>query len=75
MITINLDKAKGIAHAVRRAAREAEFKPYDDIIAKRIPGDDYDAAETARQAIRAKYANMQDEINASANVDSIKAAL
>ena len=38
MITINIDKAKTIAHDKRRAAREEEFKPYDDAIAKQIPG-------------------------------------
>jgi hypothetical protein len=38
MITININKAKTIAHDVRRAARAEEFKPFDDAIAKQIPG-------------------------------------
>jgi hypothetical protein len=38
MITINIDKAKTIAHDKRREARSVEFQPYDDAIAKQIPG-------------------------------------
>jgi hypothetical protein len=74
MITINVDKAKTIAHDVRRAARTEEFKPYDDAIAKQIPGQ-ADGAEAARAVIRAKYAAMQTAIDAAATVDEIKAAL
>lgn len=74
MITINIDKAKGIAHDLRRAARAAEFAPHDDAIAKQIPGAAA-AAETARAAIRTKYADMQDQIDAAATPDEIKAAL
>ena len=33
MITINLEKAKAIAHDKRRAAGEVEFKPFVTIIA------------------------------------------
>ena len=74
MITINIDKAKGIAHDKRRAAREAEFKPYDDAIAKQIPGQ-VDGAEAQRQAIREKYAAIQQSIDAATTPDEIKAAL
>ena len=74
MITINIDKAKGIAHDKRREARAEEFKPYDDAIAKQIPGQ-MEGAEAARATIRAKYATMQTAIDAASTVDDIKAAL
>lgn len=75
MITINIDKAKAIAHDRRRAARAEEFKPHDEIIMKQIPGADNTAAEAARAAIRAKYAAMQDQIEAAATPDEIKTVL
>ena len=68
MITINIDKAKTIAHDKRREARSAEFAPLD--IKATIPSE-ATAAETARVAIRAKYATMQTAIT----VDAIKFAL
>jgi hypothetical protein len=74
MITINIDKAKTIGHDMRRAARAEEFKPFDEAIAKQIPGA-ADGAEIARQAIREKYAVVQSEIDAAATPDEIKAAL
>ena len=74
MITINVTKAKIIAHNKRRAARAEEFKPYDDAIAKQIPGQ-ADGAEAARVAIRAKYATMQTAIDAASTIDEIKAAM
>jgi hypothetical protein len=74
MIKINVDKAKNIAHDMRRAARAEEFKPYDEAIAKQIPGQT-EGAETARQAIRDKYAAIQADIDAAATPDEIKAAL
>jgi hypothetical protein len=74
MIVLNLTKAKTIAHDMRRAARAEEFKPYDDAIAKQIPGQ-AEGAETARQAIRDKYAAIQTTIDAAATPDEIKAAL
>ena len=75
MITINIDKAKTIAHDKRREARAEEFKPHDEIIMKQIPGADATAAEAARQAIRDKYATMQTAINAATTVDAIKSAM
>lgn len=74
-IVININKAKTIAHDMRRAARTEEFKPYDEIIAKRIPGTAEQEAEAARQAIREKYAAMQTQIDASQTPEQIKAAL
>jgi hypothetical protein len=72
-LVIDIDKAKAIGHDMRRAARTEEFKPYDDAIAKQIPGTE--GAEAARQAIRDKYAAMQTSIDAAETPDEIKAAL
>jgi len=75
MITINLDKAKLIAHDKRRAARAEEFKPHDDVIMKQIPGKDAQAAEAARQVIRDKYAALQAAMDATTTVDELKELL
>jgi len=75
MITINLDKAKSIAHDKRRAARAEEFKPHDEVIMKQIPGNDAAVAESARQEIRDKYADMQVAIDAAASADELKTIL
>ena len=73
-ITINITKAKTVAHDIRRAARSVEFQPYDEAIAKQIPGQ-AEGAEEARAAIRAKYATMQTAIDAASTVDEIKTAM
>ena len=75
MITVNIDKAKAIAHNKRREARAEEFAPHDEIIMKQIPGADATAAEAARQTIRDKYATMQTAINSASTVDTIKSAM
>ena len=75
MITINIDKAKTIAHNLRRAARAEEFKPHDEIIMKQIPGADSTAAEAARVAIRTKYTEMQAAIDSASTVDELKSAM
>lgn len=75
MIRININKAKAIGHDMRRAARASEFAPHDRVIAAQIPGTDTAAAEEARVAIRAKYAAIQEAIDAAASPDDIKAAL
>jgi hypothetical protein len=72
MITINIDKAKTIAHDKRRDARSAEFAPLD--IKATIPSE-VTAAEAARQVVRDKYAAMQTAIDASTTVDEIKLAM
>jgi hypothetical protein len=74
MIVINVTKAKSIGHDMRRAARAQEFAPYDEAIAKQIPGQ-MEGAEAARQAIREKYAAIQTAIDAAATPDQIKSAL
>jgi hypothetical protein len=68
-IVINLNKAKSIAHDKRRAARSAEFAPLD--IKATIPSE-AQAAETARQAVRNKYATMQTQMDAATTVEELK---
>ena len=72
MITVNLNKARDITHAIRRDARAEEFKPLDEIIAKQIPGADAQAAEAARQAIRDKYTAIQADIDSAPGVNELK---
>ena len=74
-ITINIDKAKAIAHDIRRVARAEEFKPLDTLIALRIPSVDVQVVEADRQAIRDRYADMQTQIEAAKSPDEIKLAL
>jgi hypothetical protein len=74
-VAVDLGKAKDIGHDIRRTMRAEEFQPFDEIIAKQIPGADALAAEAARQEIRDKYADVQVAIDAAADPDEIKAAL
>jgi hypothetical protein len=71
----DLDKCKALGHDMRRAKRAEEFAPHDEVIMKQIPGADATAAEEARQEIRDKYAVVQEQIDAAATPDEIKAAL
>jgi hypothetical protein len=75
MIIIDIDKAKDIAHEKRRAARAEEFKPHDEVIMKQIPGNDMAEAETARQAIREKYEELQTQMNEAQTVEELKELL
>jgi hypothetical protein len=72
MITINLNKAKEIAHNHRRAARTEEFKPWD--LKATIPAE-ANAAEAERQKIRDKYAELQEQMNAAQTIEELKALL
>ena len=72
MITVNLDKAKTIAHDARRTARSAEFAPLD--VLATVPSEAV-AAEQARALIRAKYADKQVAIDAATTVEQIKEAM
>jgi hypothetical protein len=74
-VEVDLDQAKSIGHDMRRTQRAEEFKPYDEVIMKQIPGADNAAAEEARQQIRFKYALIQDVIEAAETPDEIKSAL
>ena len=69
MITVNIDKAKTIVHEFRRTARAAEFAPLD--VKATIPSEAV-AAEAARSAIRAKYAEIQAAVDAAAGVSELK---
>jgi len=72
MISIDMTKAKDIAHEKRRAARTTEFAPLD--IKATIPSEAA-AAEAARQAIREKYATLQAQMDAAQTADELKALL
>ncbi|MGL5715084.1 MAG: hypothetical protein ACRCX2_18855 [Paraclostridium sp.] len=68
MITINIDQAKAISHDKRRDARAKEFAPLD--IKATIPSE-ATQAETDRQAIREKYAVIQEQIDAAQDVETL----
>lgn len=72
MISVNMTKAKLIAHDVRRAKRAAEFAPLD--IQATIPAQAAQA-EAARQVIRDKYADMQTDIDAAATPEELKSII
>jgi hypothetical protein len=72
MITINIDKAKTIAHDKRRQARSAEFAPLD--IKVTIPSEAV-VAEAARALIRTKYAEMQAGIDAATTINALTARI
>jgi len=74
-VTEDVTKSKAIAHGTRREKRSTEFKPHDDTISLNIPGTDTSAAETARAAIRTKYATMQTNIDNATDIAGIKTAL
>lgn len=69
MITVNFNKAKDVAHGYRRGARAKEFAPYD---AKMTIPSEATAAETARQEIRTRYAEIQTAIDSSQNLEALK---
>lgn len=75
IIKVNLDKFKAITHQQRRIARDKEFKPFDDVIMKQIPGVDSQAAESERQKIRDKYAAIQTNIDVATTADEINAIM
>lgn len=64
-IKVDTEKARSIAHEIRRQIREKEFEPYDDIVSKRIPGKEKQA-EYIRQSIRDHFAAVQEEIDKAA---------
>lgn len=72
MITVDMTKAKAIAHEKRRQARSEEFAPLD--IKATIPTE-AEAAEEARQVVRDKYAAMQTAMDAATTPDELKELL
>jgi len=71
-VKINLPKAKELVHTLRRAKREQEFKPHDDIVMKQIPGFDLTDVEKERENIRQKYWGIQEDIDACKSSDELK---
>ena len=69
MITIDMTKAKAIAHDKRRQARAEEFAPLD--IKATIPAE-AEAAEAERQVVRDKYATMQEQMDAATTPEELK---
>ena len=72
MITVNIEKAKLIAHEKRRIARTEEFKPLD--IEATIPMF-AEQAEQKRQEIRDKYVQIQVDIDGATDEQEIKEAI
>lgn len=72
LVSVNIDKAKQIAHTIRRSERAKEFAPWD--IKATIPAEAA-TAEAARQVIRDKYAAIQSQIDLAQSADEIKTAL
>jgi hypothetical protein len=75
VIVINIDKAKTIGHEMRRNERAKEFAPLDEQIMKQLPNTDVAAVEAERQAIREKYAVIQQQIDSATTPEEIKTAL
>ena len=74
-IQINMNKAKNIAHNIRRSRRAEEFNPYDEVIMKQIPGNDFTKAEEERQKIRDKYSKLQEDIDNAETPEELKELL
>ncbi len=72
MITIDMNKAKVIAHDVRRSVRNAAFAPLD--IKATIPSEAV-AAEASRAAIRAADADLQISMDSATTADELKALM
>jgi hypothetical protein len=72
MITVDMNKAKVIAHDARRATRNAAFAPLD--IKATIPHE-FTAAEEAREVIRTDDAALQVSMDAASNADELKALM
>ena len=68
MISINIAKARDIAHSARRTARSAAFAPLD--VKATIPTEAA-AAEAERQLIRDLYADLQTQIDEAATAEEL----
>ncbi|MCK5132706.1 MAG: hypothetical protein KAR40_11210 [Candidatus Sabulitectum sp.] len=76
-IKCNITKAIVIAHAMRRVKRDEAFLPHDMVIAAAIPGNTVaeDAANAARDIIRADDAANQITIDATTTEAELKTAV
>ena len=72
MITVDMTKAKVIAHDSRRATRNAAFAPLD--IKATIPAE-ATAAEEARVVIRDNDTALQTQMDAASDADALKALM
>ena len=72
MITVDMTKAKVIAHDARRATRNAAFAPLD--IKATIPSE-ATQAEEAREVIRTDDAALQVSMDAASNEVELKALM
>lgn len=72
MISVNLNKAKEIAHDVRRKTRAELFKPLDVEVTIPMYAE---AAEAKRQEIRDQFAEIQEKIDAADCTDVLKTLL
>ncbi len=70
MITIDITKAKVIAHKIRRVARSKVFQPLD--IKATIPAEQVQA-EQQRQLIRDSDTELQLQIDATTTIDELDA--
>ena len=72
MITVDMTKAKVIAHDARRVSRNAQFAPLD--IKATIPAES-EAAEAARAVIRTNDASLQVSMDAASDAAALKALM
>lgn len=72
MISVNMAKARQIAHERRRIARSEELAPLD--VKATIPAEAA-AAEIARQAVRSKYEDLQERMDAASTPEELKVVL
>ena len=71
-VVVDLDKAKEIAHDVRRSVRNEKFAPLD--IKATIPTE-AEAAEAARQVIREEDALLQTSMDNATSAEELKTLL
>ena len=69
---VDVEKAKGVCHAARRAKRAAEFAPLDAISTSPLFAV---GAEADRQKVRDKHANLQTRIDAATDEAALRAVL
>ena len=72
MISVDMNKAKEIAHEIRRADRDEKMKPLD--VEATVPAL-ADAAEAQRQIVRDANQVVQSQIEVATSEDELKAAL
>ena len=69
MIRINLEKARKIAHDIRRGVRDEQLEPLDK---QTLIPSKAEQAEAERQKIRESNAEVQTLIDAAASVEDLK---